>query len=140
MYVLDEEKVIVNGVWEGYLGHEDVNRGSIMIYTGEKLTGTRLTGYSVVSDWGKTKIRVSAPNGKIYVTYEYMGGAPPSSTVEKEIIQTISPENEKADKVYVDMELMKKSDKISTFTKQEVMKRIEENGGNISIIDGGSFV
>lgn len=139
MYVLDEEKVIVNGVWEGFLDHQEVNLGSILIYTGEKLTGTRLTGYSVVSDWGKTKIRLSAPSGKVYITYEALSETP-SPVVVKEVTTTTPPENEKADKVYVDMELMKKADKVSTFTKQEVLKKIEENGGNISIIDGGSFV
>lgn len=139
MYVLDEEKIINGGTWGGYLDHENVNKGSILIYTEKKLNGEKLSSYSIVSDGGKTKIRLNAPNGKVYITYETLNEVTPS-TVVVEVIPVIPSENEKADKVYVDMELMKKADKISTFSKQEVMKRIEENGGSISIIDGGSFV
>ena len=140
MYVLDEEKVITGGEWEGYLEHENINKGSILIYTGQKLTGTRLTGYSVVSDWEKTRIRLNTPDGKVYITYETMSEVPPSPTITQEVITVATVENEKADKVYVDMELLKKADKISTFTKRETLNKIEENGGNISVIDGGSFV
>lgn len=140
MYVLDEEKTIIGGSWEGYLEHEKVNQGSIMIYTGKKLSGERLSNYSITSDGGKTRIRLNVARGNVYVTYEVMSEALPSSAVQIETPPTISVENEKADKVYVDMELLKKANKISTYTKQETLKIIEENGGNISVIDGGSFV
>lgn len=139
MYVLDEEKQIVSGVWEGYLDHEEVNPGSIMIFTGVKLTGQRLTGYSVITDGKKAKLRVSGASGTIYITYETSATSihtPTPSETESPAVD----DRPKADKLYVDTELAKKADKANTFTKKEVLQKIEENGGNISVIDGGSFV
>lgn len=139
MYVLDEEKLIVGGTWEGYLDHEEVNPGSIMIFTGMKLTGHHLTGYSVIADGKKTKLRVSGASGTVYITYETsasLTAIPASSEIETPSLEGMS----KADKLYVDAELAKKADKANTFTKREVLQKIEENGGNISVIDGGSFV
>ena len=34
VYVIEEEKDITDGKWEGYLDHDNVNRESIVIYTG----------------------------------------------------------------------------------------------------------
>lgn len=123
MYVLDEEKLIVGGTWEGYLDHEEINLGSIMIFTGLKLTGIRLTGYSVIPEGKKVKLRVSGSNGTIYVTYETSAAIAPISPVVEP-----SPVNDGpiSDRLYVETELAKKADKANTFTKKEVTERIAQ--------------
>ncbi|MFJ5771395.1 hypothetical protein [Psychrobacillus sp. NPDC093180] len=138
MYVLDEEVILTNGIWEGQLKNQNINPKSIMIYTEKKLKGNRISSFAIS---GTNHLKIYSSNEKVFITYEALGeNLPPMLSVATEVIQPKASEDEKADKAYVDMELQKKADKISTFTKQEVMKKIEENGGNISIIDGGSFI
>ena len=129
MYILDEEKIIKNGIYEGYLDNDKVNQLSILIYTDKRLNGIKLSNYSVVKVGDKTKIRVNGSNGTIYISYEYEGeeirvpikSEPPKKKEEEEI-----PGMD-----YIKAELFKKSDKINTFTKREVLAKLEN-------IEGGS--
>ena len=76
VYVIEEEKTIVDGIWEGYLDHDNANRESIYIYTGPKLTGDRVENYFVSTPsetpW-KTHLKVFSKSEKIYITYETTG-------------------------------------------------------------------
>ena len=44
-YVIEEEKAIQDGKWEGYLEHDNVSRESIVIYTGPNFTGTKVDNF-----------------------------------------------------------------------------------------------
>ena len=76
VYVIEEEKTIVDGIWEGYLNHDNVNRESIYIYTGSKLTGEKVENYFISTPsempW-KTHLKVFSESEKIYITYETTG-------------------------------------------------------------------
>ncbi len=122
MYVLDEEKVIVNGVWEGVLNHGQVNHSSILIYRDKKLNGTRVLNYSLVKDVdNKTRIRINGSDGSVFITYETMEEIlPVRDEKASEEVEGIS-----VDRLYLEKELVKKADKVNTFTKEEVVKRLE---------------
>ena len=114
MYVIDEERIIVNGIYEGILEHEQINHQSIMVYTGKKMTGERI--YSIFAtkfeeNPDKTLLKVYGPNGNIYITYEVMGEISIKPELPKEEPRVVF-EGEKVDKMYVDMELEKKADKV----------------------------
>lgn len=76
VYVIEEELEVVNGVWEGFLRHDNAIQDSLQIYTGPRLTGDKITNYflSVPSDmpW-KMYLKVFTTSLKIYVTYETPG-------------------------------------------------------------------
>lgn len=76
VYVIEEEKDITDGKWEGYLDHDNVNHESITIYTGPKFTGEKVENYffSTPSEipW-KTYLKVFSESEKIYITYESQG-------------------------------------------------------------------
>lgn len=128
MYILDEEKIIKNGVYEGYLDNDDVNQLSILIYTDKRLNGTKLSNYSVVKVGDKTKIRVNGSNGTIYISYEYEGE-------EVRVPTKPEPPKKREEEIpgmdYIKAELFKKSDKINTFTKREILAKLES-------VEGGS--
>ncbi len=75
-YVIEEEKAIQDGKWEGYLEHDNVSRESIVIYTGPNFTGTKVDNFfiSIPSEtpW-KTHLKVFSNSEKIYITYESQG-------------------------------------------------------------------
>src|SRR5690606_16359717 len=62
-------------------------------------------------------------NGNIYITYEVMGEISIKPELPKEESRVVF-EGEKVDKMYVDMELEKKADKVKTYTKDEVDNKI----------------
>lgn len=76
VYVIEEEQVIINGKYEGYLQHDNANRTTLKVYTGPKLTGDEIinviTSVGVEAPW-KTYIKVFADVEKIYITYETPG-------------------------------------------------------------------
>lgn len=88
VYVIEEEKTIVNGVWEGFLDHDNVNRESLYIYTGPKLTGEKVENYFISTPseapW-KTHLKIFSKSEKIYITYETTG-----DQVEAEDINSIN--------------------------------------------------
>lgn len=72
MYILDEEKTIRTDNYIGYLDYTLKDINSLMIYTDRKLKGIRLYSYNFVEDEStlKTKIKIYAPKGTVYITYE----------------------------------------------------------------------
>ncbi|MBU5311468.1 hypothetical protein KQI38_05460 [Tissierella carlieri] len=76
VYVLEEEKTVINGIWEGYLDHDNVNHKSISIYTGSKLTGEKVENCFISTPseapW-KTHIKIFSSSPKVYVVYESTG-------------------------------------------------------------------
>lgn len=77
VYVIEEEKLIVNdGVWEGFLAHDNVIQQSISIYTGPKFTGKKVENYFISTPsetpW-KIHLKVFSNSEKIYITYETTG-------------------------------------------------------------------
>lgn len=76
VYVIEEKKTIVNGVWEGFLNHDNVNHQSIVIYTGSKWTGQKIENYFVSIDAERpwvTHLKVFSNSQEIYITYETPG-------------------------------------------------------------------
>lgn len=76
VYVIEEEKPIVNGKWEGFLDHDNVDNQSIVIYTGSKFTGEKVDNFFIStpseSPW-KTYLKAFSNSEKIYITYESKG-------------------------------------------------------------------
>lgn len=76
VYIIEEEKLITDGKWEGYLDHDNANRESIAIYTGPNFTGERVNNFFISTPsetpW-KTHLKVFSNSGKIYITYESKG-------------------------------------------------------------------
>lgn len=152
-YVLEEEKIIVDGKWEGYLNHDNVEANSIYIYTEEKLGGNKVDNYFVSTSaempW-KLYLKVFSDSEKIFITYESKG-----DQVEAEDVNLIQIavntqnikvtnlvaeaerlENTKASLTYVDSELLKKYDKDKVYTKEEVEQLIDDLiGGSPSALD-----
>lgn len=88
VYVIEEEKDITDGKWEGYLDHDNVNHETIYIYTGPKLTGEKIENYFISTPsetpW-KTHIKAFSESDTIYITYETVG-----DQVEAEDINSIN--------------------------------------------------
>ena len=76
VYIIEEEKLITDGKWEGYLDHDNANRESIVIYTGPNFTGERVDNFFISTPsetpW-KTHLKVFSNSEKIYITYESQG-------------------------------------------------------------------
>jgi phage-related tail fiber protein len=153
VYVVEEELPIVDGKFEGLLAHDNIANTSIRVYTGSKLTGKEIINYiiSVPTDtsW-RRHIKVFADVSKVYVTYET-----PGDTVEADDVNVLQgsmtatqgevdrykaandavvvgvdarlkvAEANKAEKTYVDSQLLLKADKVNTYTKTETDQRIQ---------------
>ena len=89
-YIIEEEKSIVDGKWEGVLNHDNVNHISITIYTGPNFTGEKIDNYYISTPtetpW-KTYLKVFSHSEKIYITYESQG-----DQVEAEDINLVQDE------------------------------------------------
>ncbi|MEC1716595.1 phosphoglucomutase [Schinkia azotoformans] len=76
VYVIEEEVVPVNGVYEGTLNHDNVMPVSVRVYTGSKLTGEKVENFllSIPSQtpWKKS-IKIFSDKPKLYITYETSG-------------------------------------------------------------------
>ena len=154
VYVIeDEELILENGVFEGELAHDNVKNDSVMVFTGPNMTGERIQNFflSIPSNapW-KRIIKVFANAPKVYVTYETAGDqveAEDINRVQESITNTQEEierykqandtrvqelnsrleiaENNKAEKTYVDQQLLLKADKSNTYTKEETDQRIQ---------------
>ncbi|MFS0727043.1 DUF4795 domain-containing protein [Paenibacillus sp. 1P07SE] len=152
-YVIEEQLSTVAGVYEGVLAHDHIRRESIRIYTGPGLSGEEVIQYFLTvpseTPW-KLIIKVFSSAEVIYVTYET-----PGDRVEAEDINRLQDsmtavqteldrykddsedqltahhqqldqlEAAKADKVFVDEELLSKADKTNTYTKEQTDERIQ---------------
>ena len=153
-YVIEEEKVIVDGKWEGYLDHDNVNHDSITIYTGPDFTGEKVENYFISTPaetpW-KTHLKVFSKSDVVYIIYETVGDqveAEDINLVQNTIADTIEDlinhktvtnadisdlkdkttnlEEIKANTTYVDTELNKKYNKNEVFNKEEVLQKIQD--------------
>lgn len=153
VYVIEEEVSPVNGVYEATLTHDNIIDSSVHVYTGTKLTGEKIDNFilSVPADtvW-KRSIKIFSEAAPLYITYESYGDqveAEDINRLQENVIATQSEidryksandlvvsntvnrvtvlENNKAEKTYVDTELLKKANKVETYTKTETDDRIQ---------------
>ncbi|WP_242951360.1 hypothetical protein [Clostridium kluyveri] len=86
-YVIEEEIQVTDGVYEGELHHDNVSLPSINVYTGSKLTGTKIENVIVstpsLTPWKKT-IKIFSSVSPVYITYQTQG-----DTVEAEDINKV---------------------------------------------------
>lgn len=142
-YVIQEEKIIDNGRWEGFLNHDNVSYKGISIYTEPNFEGEKVSNYltstPIETPW-KTYMKVFSNSEKVYITYETTGDqveAEDINLIQEAIVEnnidieelqdrTDTLEEMKADKIYVNTELNKKYDKDKVYTKEEVLQKIED--------------
>lgn len=86
-YVIEEEIQVTDGVYEGELQHDNVSLPSINVYTGSKLTGTKIENVIVstpsLTPWKKT-IKIFSSVSPVYISYQTQG-----DTVEAEDINKV---------------------------------------------------
>lgn len=145
-YVIEETAVLKEGVYEGELQHDNVSLTSINVYTGSKLTGTKVRNVIVstpsAAPW-KRNIKIFSEVSPVYITYETTGDTVEADDINKVQDSLVNIENEverykgandlrvsniegsKAEKTYVDTELLNKADKSDTYTKEETDGRIQ---------------
>ena len=74
-YTVEEEIIVTNGKYEGFLGHDNVNINTLAIYTEKGLKGDKVTNYSISkredAEW-KTFIELYHPTN-VYAIYETSG-------------------------------------------------------------------
>ncbi|WP_287549766.1 DUF4795 domain-containing protein [Clostridium sp.] len=154
-YVIEEEVTLKEGVYEGYLEHDNVSVSSINVYSGKKLTGEKIDNF-ILSTPSKTpwknSIKIMATDYQVlYITYETQGDtveADDINIIQESIVKTQTEverykkandievnklkkkteelEVSKADKTYVNTELNKKYNKSEVYTKSETDSRIKE--------------
>lgn len=154
-YVIEEEVTLENGVYEGYLDHDNVSVSSVNVYSGKKLTGEKINNFILSTPsktpWKKIIKVFSTTYDTLYITYETQGDtveAEDINSIQDSIVRTqtevdrYKKENDievndlkerttnleivKADKTYVDTELNKKYNKSEVYTKSETDSRIQE--------------
>lgn len=152
-YVIEEEVAVANGMYEALLNHDNIVDSSVSVWTGSKLTGEKVANFilSIPSDtpW-KRIIKIFSSVSPVFITYETFGDqveaddinqlqssvtatqtevesykAANDLVVTNTVNRVITLENKKADKTYVDTELLKKADKATTYTKVETDARIQ---------------
>ncbi|MCB2310642.1 hypothetical protein LGL55_05835 [Clostridium tagluense] len=153
-YVLEEEIIISDGVYEGELEHDNVSLPSISVYTGKKLTGEKINNFILSTPsstpW-KKNIKIFASDPKVYISYETQGDTVEAddinkvqeSTVSTQVevnkykasnnlevgslkVRTTNLENNKSEKTYVDVEFNKRYLKEQVFTKEEILQKIQD--------------
>ncbi|MBW6408957.1 hypothetical protein [Clostridium weizhouense] len=76
IYTIEEIVTLIDGVYEAELIHDNVNLKTLNIYTGSKLTGTKINTYSTstpsLTPW-KTIIKIFSKEPKLYISYETTG-------------------------------------------------------------------
>ena len=76
LYVMEEEVVPVNGVYNNLLIHDNIVDSSVRVYTGSKLTGDKIDNF-ILSKPGdmswKRSIKIFSNVPKLYITYESYG-------------------------------------------------------------------
>ncbi|WP_322006613.1 tropomyosin [Clostridium butyricum] len=87
IYTIEEVINPIAGVYEKELAHDNVEVNTINIYTGSKLTGTKINTYTTstpsLTPW-KTIIKIFSTEPVLYITYETTG-----DTVEAEDINNV---------------------------------------------------
>ena len=76
IHVVEEEIHLTNGVYEAELQHDNINEATFAVFTGPKLTGSRLESYTLstpsLAPW-KRIVRVYADVPVVYISYETDG-------------------------------------------------------------------
>ncbi|EHQ92128.1 hypothetical protein [Desulfosporosinus youngiae] len=113
VYTVEEELPINGGVYQGFLGHDNITNSTIRVYTGPQFTGIPVTNFivSIPSEtpW-KRSIKIFAQTETVYVTYET-----PGDMVEAEDVNNLQD---------------------SLIRTQAEIERYKATG----IIDGGGFI
>lgn len=108
VYVIEEEQITTDGMYENYLQHDNASINTIKAYTGPKYTGDEITDVikSIPSDapW-KVLIKIFAQTEKVYITYET-----PGDTVEADDVNQLQ---EAAQKIRDNFECYKQSGHIN---------------------------
>lgn len=90
VYTIEEPVVLVNGVYQAALKHDNVNEKTLAVYTGTMLTGDRITTFDLstpsLAPW-KRIIRIYASVPMVYISYEADG-----DTVEAEDVNNLQEE------------------------------------------------
>lgn len=145
-YVIEEIAVLKDGVYEGELQHDNISLTSLNVYTGSKLTGTKVKNVILstpsAAPWKKI-IKIFSQISPVYITYETTGDTVEADDINKVQDSLVNIENEveryksnndtrvttvennKAEKTYVDTELNKRYLKAETYTKEETDQRIQ---------------
>lgn len=75
-YVIEEEIRLMDGAYEAELQHDNINEATFAVFTGPKLTGTRLETYTLstpsLTPW-KRVVRVYGNVPAAYISYETEG-------------------------------------------------------------------
>lgn len=76
VYTVEEELPITDGVYNGFLGHDNITNSTIRVYTGSQFSGSPVTNFIVSipaeTPW-KRIIKIFADMETVYVTYETPG-------------------------------------------------------------------
>lgn len=146
-YTFEEEVTLTNGVYIGYLEHDNVVKESISIYTGSGLTGTKIKNYFLSSPslapW-RYQIKIYETDiEKVYVSYETTGDqveADDINLLQDELVRTqeaINLEENRAVNKETEIEnnLNNYKEKVTEelsnrYTKDEVLRKIEDLIGN----------
>lgn len=87
IYVIEEMVQLTDGMYEAPLAHDNVNTGTLAVWTGPKLTGDRIQSYVLstpsLTPW-KRVIRLYADVPVVYISYETDG-----DTVEADDINLV---------------------------------------------------
>lgn len=120
---IEEEVFLTNGVYAGDLLHDNIDEGSISIFTEKNFGGQRITNYGIANPpdtpW-RTRIRVLANYEKLYISYTTSG-----DTVEAEDINVLQD---------CSMAIAQYVDKYQQAT-DEKMAQIENSMGSGEIIE-----
>lgn len=97
IYVVEEEIHFTNGVYEAELQHDNINEVTFAVFTGPKLTGTRLETYTLstpsLAPW-KRIVRVYADVPVAYISYETDGDTVEGDDINR--VQAAVVETQKA--------------------------------------------
>ncbi|WP_321833362.1 hypothetical protein [Clostridium butyricum] len=128
IYTIEEIVTPVDGVYEAELIHDNVEVNTINIYTGSKLTGTKINTYTTstpsLTPW-KTIIKIFSTEPVLYVTYETTG-----DTVEAEDVnnlQDVLNETQRALNTEIDRAL-KKEKQIEIDLNNETVRATNAEG------------
>ncbi|WP_309119213.1 tail fiber protein [Paenibacillus sp.] len=154
VYAIEESISVVNGVYDGPLAHDNIEIGSIAIYTGPLFTGETVSNYIVstpsLTPW-KRWIKIFSESPVVYVSYHTPGDQVEADDINALQNSVVSMQGEvdryksendaalhvattrisavetgKASVTYVDTQFASKADKSNTYTKAETDSRIEE--------------
>ena len=115
IYTIEEELIIENGSYRGFLEHDNVNHDTLVIYTDQGLRGDKIEKFTLSKIQGqewKTFIEVYH-SSNVYVTYETEGDtveAEDINMLQDTLVKLNTEVGTKANTSYVNEKLALKSD------------------------------